>query len=71
MINSRYTQPRDHTSDAGEMLDAGASGSYSGGVIANVLGLFGYCCVRRIWAHKISVFVPRPRDTARPGSGSA
>ena len=29
------------------------------------------CFVRRIWAHKISFFVPRPRDVAHPGSGPA
>jgi len=29
------------------------------------------CNVRRISAHKISIFVPRPRDAAHPGSGSA
>jgi len=29
------------------------------------------CFVRRIWAHKISRFVPRPRDVAHPGSGPA
>ena len=28
------------------------------------------CYVRRIWAHRISFFVPRVRDTAHPGSGS-
>jgi len=28
------------------------------------------CCMRRIWVHKISFFVPRPRDVAHPGSGS-
>ena len=25
------------------------------------------CFVRRIWGHKISFFVPRPRDVAHPG----
>ena len=30
-----------------------------------------FCFVRRIWAHKISLFVPRPRDVAHPGSGPA
>ena len=29
------------------------------------------CFVRRIWAHEISVFVPRLRDIAHPCSGSA
>ena len=29
------------------------------------------CYMRRIWAHKISFFVPRSRDTAHPGSGPA
>jgi len=29
------------------------------------------CFVRRIWAHKISFFVHRPRDVAHPGSGPA
>jgi len=29
------------------------------------------CYMRRIWAHRISFFVPRPRDTAHPGSGPA
>jgi len=29
------------------------------------------CYMRRIWAPKISFFVPYPRDTAHPGSGSA
>jgi hypothetical protein len=27
--------------------------------------------LRRIWAHKISFFVPSPRDVAHPGSGPA
>jgi len=27
--------------------------------------------MRRIWAYEISFFVPRPRDTAHPGSGLA
>jgi len=30
-----------------------------------------YCNMRRIWAHKISLFVPRSRDVAHPGSGPA
>jgi len=29
------------------------------------------CFVRRIWGHKISFFVLRPRDVAHPGSGPA
>jgi len=29
------------------------------------------CYMRRIWPHRISFFVPRPRDTAHPGSGPA
>ena len=29
------------------------------------------CYMRRIWAHEISFSVPRPRDTAHPGSGPA
>jgi len=27
--------------------------------------------MRRIFTHKISIFVPRPRDVAHPGSGPA
>jgi len=29
------------------------------------------CFLRRIWAHQISFFVPRPRNVAHPGSGPA
>ena len=29
------------------------------------------CFVRRIWAHQFSLFVPRSRDVAYPGSGPA
>ena len=34
-------------------------------------GLRTRCFVRRIWAQKISFFVPPPRDVAHPGSGPA
>ena len=33
--------------------------------------LLSFCCMRRIWANKISFSVSCPRDTAHPGSGSA
>jgi len=29
------------------------------------------CFMRRIWANKISLFVPRPRDVPHPSSGPA
>ena len=34
-------------------------------------GLGNQCYVRRMLDHEISIFVPRPRDIASPGSGSA
>jgi len=53
----------------GVAVAAGKIGCVSG--LGPVKDSENRCFVRRIWAHEISFFVPRPRDVAHPGSGPA